>query len=167
MFHNILLLGCEKKNQDDEGIGKIVYQGTVDDAKTYFVSLGFQPEPDVNPADYYIDVIGGLKQSTRERQPNLFEEWERKQQEDNAQQEHNAQERDNDRQGNYEQEGENSRQGNYEQEEENSRQANTEQQEDNGQQEDDAQERDNDRPGDNEQEGRVNILQYSHHFSNR
>ncbi|XP_028413905.1 ABC transporter G family member 24-like [Dendronephthya gigantea] len=63
MFHNILLLG--------KG-GKTVYQGTVPGAADYFSSLGFKTPANVNPADFYMDVIGG---SVNEKDIDLFEAW--------------------------------------------------------------------------------------------
>ncbi|XP_028413508.1 ABC transporter G family member 28-like [Dendronephthya gigantea] len=65
MFHNILLLGPG---------GKTVYQGTVSGAATYFSSLGFNTPANVNPADYYMDVIGGSVK-TGEEDVDLFESW--------------------------------------------------------------------------------------------
>ena len=50
MFHNILLLAPG---------GRTVYQGSVPDAETYFASLGFIIPEHANPADFYMDVIGG------------------------------------------------------------------------------------------------------------
>ncbi|XP_065051308.1 uncharacterized protein LOC135680985 [Rhopilema esculentum] len=50
MFHNILLLAPG---------GRTVYQGSVPDAETYFASLGFVIPEHANPADFYMDVIGG------------------------------------------------------------------------------------------------------------
>jgi hypothetical protein len=65
MFHNILLLGPG---------GKTVYQGTVSDAAQYFSSLGFHTPANVNPADFYMDVIGGSVKTGNE-EIDLFESW--------------------------------------------------------------------------------------------
>ena len=65
MFHNILLLGPG---------GKTVYQGTVSDAAQYFSSLGFNTPANVNPADFYMDVIGGSVK-TGDEEIDLFESW--------------------------------------------------------------------------------------------
>ena len=66
MFHNILLLGPG---------GKTVYQGTVDDAARYFSSLGFHTPANVNPADFYMDVIGGSVKTEKDEEVDLFEAW--------------------------------------------------------------------------------------------
>ena len=69
MFHNILLLGPG---------GKTVYQGTVSDAAEYFsASLGFTPPANVNPADFYMDVIGGSVK-IGDKEIDLFESWNEK-----------------------------------------------------------------------------------------
>jgi hypothetical protein len=44
-------------------------------AAEHFKSLGFQPEPKVNPADYYMDIIGGF---VRREGVDLFEEWKKR-----------------------------------------------------------------------------------------
>ncbi len=66
MFHNILLLGPG---------GKTVYQGTVSDAAEYFSSLGFHTPANVNPADFYMDVIGGSVKTEEDEEVDLFEAW--------------------------------------------------------------------------------------------
>ena len=66
MFHNILLLGPG---------GKTVYQGTVSDAAEYFSSLGFNTPANVNPADFYMDVIGGSVTTKDDEEIDLFEAW--------------------------------------------------------------------------------------------
>ena len=66
MFHNILLLGPG---------GKTVYQGNVLDAATYFSSLGFNTPANVNPADFYMDVIGGSVKTEEDEEIDLFEAW--------------------------------------------------------------------------------------------
>ena len=50
MFDDLLLLG--------KG-GRVVYHGPVNDATTYFASLGFPLPPNTNPADFYLDVAQG------------------------------------------------------------------------------------------------------------
>eukprot|EP00794_Sanderia_malayensis_P016777 gene16777-18472_t len=50
MFHNIILLAPG---------GRTVYQGSVLNAERYFSSLGFNIPEHCNPADFYMDVIGG------------------------------------------------------------------------------------------------------------
>ncbi|EDO42362.1 predicted protein, partial [Nematostella vectensis] len=50
MFHNLLFLGPG---------GRTVFQGSVDKAEEYFQRLGFEKPLNVNPADFYMDVIGG------------------------------------------------------------------------------------------------------------
>ncbi|CAB3987012.1 ABC transporter, ATPbinding domain containing [Paramuricea clavata] len=66
MFHNILLLGPG---------GKTVYQGNVLDAAKYFSSLGFNTPANVNPADFYMDVIGGSVKTEEDEEVDLFEAW--------------------------------------------------------------------------------------------
>ncbi|CAB4016980.1 white-brown complex homolog 30, partial [Paramuricea clavata] len=68
MFHNILLLGPG---------GKTVYQGNVSDAAQYFSSLGFNTPANVNPADFYMDVIGGSV-DIGDEEIDLFEAWKNK-----------------------------------------------------------------------------------------
>ncbi len=70
MFHNILLLGPG---------GKTVYQGSVPDAAQYFSSLGFNTPANVNPADFYMDVIGGsVKTGAGDEEIDLFEAWKKR-----------------------------------------------------------------------------------------
>jgi hypothetical protein len=69
MFHNILLLGPG---------GKTVYQGTVTDAVEYFSSLGFHTPANVNPADFYMDVIGGSVSNETDDEIDLFDAWEKR-----------------------------------------------------------------------------------------
>ena len=67
MFHNVLLLGPG---------GKTVYQGSVPDAKEYFAKLGFETPANLNPADYYMDVIGGNIKPKEDREDvDLFKSW--------------------------------------------------------------------------------------------
>ena len=68
MFHNILLLGPG---------GKTIYQGNVSDAAQYFSSLGFNTPANVNPADFYMDVIGGSV-DIGDEEIDLFEAWKKK-----------------------------------------------------------------------------------------
>ena len=66
MFHNILLLGPD---------GKTVYQGNVPNAEEYFSNLGFKTPANVNPADFYMDVIGGSVESSKNEEVDLFNAW--------------------------------------------------------------------------------------------
>ncbi|XP_046846445.1 ABC transporter G family member 28-like isoform X3 [Xenia sp. Carnegie-2017] len=66
MFHNILLLGPG---------GKTVYQGNVPNAEEYFSNLGFKTPANVNPADFYMDVIGGSVESSKNGEIDLFNAW--------------------------------------------------------------------------------------------
>jgi hypothetical protein len=68
MFHNILLLGPG---------GKTIYQGNVSDAAQYFSSLGFNTPANVNPADFYMDVIGGSV-DIGDEEIDLFEAWKKR-----------------------------------------------------------------------------------------
>ena len=70
MFHKVLLLG--------KG-GRTVYLGPSEKALTYFESIGFAAPPNINPADFMMDVIAG--EIPREGYPgfkpqDLFELWE-------------------------------------------------------------------------------------------
>ncbi len=69
MFHKLLFLGPG---------GRTVYQGDVDGAKDYFEKLGNVTPEKVNPADFYMDVIGGVThKGDEEFNPRvLFEAWE-------------------------------------------------------------------------------------------
>ena len=69
-FHKVLFLAPG---------GKTVFQGTVPEAETYFERLGFNKPDKVNPADFYMDVIGGIYQmdeSTQSESISLPEKWE-------------------------------------------------------------------------------------------
>lgn len=67
MFHNVVLLGPG---------GKTVYQGSVLDAKEYFANLGCETLANPNPADYYVDVIGGnIKPKEGYVDVDLFRSW--------------------------------------------------------------------------------------------
>ena len=70
MFHKLLFLGPG---------GRTVFQGTVDEATDYFKKLGFVVPPNINPADFYMDVIGGVDhEGTDDFNPNvLFDAWTR------------------------------------------------------------------------------------------
>lgn len=39
--------------------GKLVYGGTIEDAQAYFSSIGFSNPDQINPADYYLDLVQG------------------------------------------------------------------------------------------------------------
>ena len=54
-FHKLLFLAPG---------GKTVFQGTVAEAENYFKNLGYQKPDKVNPADFYMDVIGGMCERT-------------------------------------------------------------------------------------------------------
>ena len=67
MFHNVLLLGPG---------GKTVYQGSVSGAKDYFSMLGYETPAYVNPADHYMDIIGGsVDPKEGFEKKDLFESW--------------------------------------------------------------------------------------------
>ena len=67
MFHNLLFLGPG---------GRTVFQGGVEEAARYFEGLGFTKPENVNPADYYMDVIGGQYTEEGVDKSKLFEEYE-------------------------------------------------------------------------------------------
>ena len=66
MFHNLLFLGPG---------GRTVFQGGVDEADEYFAKLGFEKPKNVNPADFYMDVIGGVYENEGFDQNQLFQEY--------------------------------------------------------------------------------------------
>jgi len=66
-FHKVLFLAPG---------GKTVFQGTVPEAENYFERLGFDKPDKVNPADFYMDVIGGMCESTQSEFTSLPEQWE-------------------------------------------------------------------------------------------
>lgn len=66
MFHNLLFLGPG---------GRTVFQGGVDEAEMYFSKLGFKKPANVNPADFYMDVIGGVYETDGFDQNQLFQEY--------------------------------------------------------------------------------------------
>lgn len=69
MFHKLLFLGPG---------GRTVYQGTVDGAVKYFDKTGNSVPANVNPADFYMDVIGGVTHKGEETfdPAVLFRAWE-------------------------------------------------------------------------------------------
>ena len=66
-FHKVLFLAPG---------GKTVFQGTVPEAENYFERLGFEKPDKVNPADFYMDVIGDMFKSTQSDFTSLPEQWE-------------------------------------------------------------------------------------------
>ena len=56
--------------------GKTVFQGTVSEAENYFELLGFKKPDKVNPADFYMDVIGGVCETTQAEFTSLPDKWE-------------------------------------------------------------------------------------------
>ncbi|XP_031574041.1 ABC transporter G family member 28-like [Actinia tenebrosa] len=66
--------------------GRTVYLGNVDDAEEYFNSHGLVCPKNINPADFYMDVIGGLHDNVTDGaggfdSKSLFDKWEDQQQE--------------------------------------------------------------------------------------
>ena len=68
MFHKLLFLGPG---------GRTVYQGSVENAKEYFESMDYPCPANINPADHYMDVIGGVvKKGDEKPDPKaLYEAW--------------------------------------------------------------------------------------------
>ena len=68
MFHKLLFLGPG---------GRTVYQGSVEGAKEYFDGMDYPCPANINPADHYMDVIGGVvKKDNKKFDPNvLFDDW--------------------------------------------------------------------------------------------
>ena len=66
-FHKVLFLAPG---------GRTVFLGSVPEAENYFEMLGFQIPEKVNPADFYMDVIGGLCKGSDESTSTLPERWE-------------------------------------------------------------------------------------------
>jgi len=70
MFHDVMLMG--------KG-GKVVFSGPSEDALPYFEQLGFNCPAHSNPADFFMDLISGLKpreghpEFTPEDLPRLWE----------------------------------------------------------------------------------------------
>ena len=46
------------------------------DAENYFDNLGFEKPARVNPADFYMDVIGGMCEANQSQISSLPEQWE-------------------------------------------------------------------------------------------
>ena len=54
-----------------------MFQGTVPQAENYFKNLGYEKPDKVNPADFYMDAIGGLCERKHSRPvSSLHDEWE-------------------------------------------------------------------------------------------
>ena len=51
-----------------------MYQGSVQEAKEYFDGMGRNCPSNTNPADYYMDVIGGIRKEGDDC-VDLFDEW--------------------------------------------------------------------------------------------
>lgn len=66
-FHKVLFLAPG---------GKTVFQGTVPGAENYFERFGFDKPDKVNPADFYMDMIGGMFDSKESESTSLPEQWE-------------------------------------------------------------------------------------------
>ena len=68
MFHKLLFLGPG---------GRTVYQGSVEGAKEYFDGMGYPCPANINPADHYMDVIGGVvkKGNDKFNPAVLFDAW--------------------------------------------------------------------------------------------
>lgn len=68
-FSDVLLLGVG---------GRTVYMGRTEDMEPYFDKMGFPLPPQINPADYYMDVIAGLipcSNNPNFKKEDLFEIW--------------------------------------------------------------------------------------------
>ena len=74
-FHKVLFLAPG---------GKTVFQGKVLEAENYFERLGFEKPDKVNPADFYMDAIGGMLESKQSEFTSLPEEWEQYASENNT-----------------------------------------------------------------------------------
>lgn len=66
MFHCIHLLAPG---------GRTVYEGSVPQAEEYFASIGFVIPEHSNPADYYMDVVGGAQSGDYSHDPFLLPEY--------------------------------------------------------------------------------------------
>ena len=66
MFHCIHLLAPG---------GRTVYEGSVPNAKEHFASIGFKIPEHSNPADYFMDVIGGAEYGDYSHDPLLLPEY--------------------------------------------------------------------------------------------
>ena len=53
-------------------------------AENYFENLGYEKPEKVNPADFYMDVIGGMCESNQSDVVSLPEQWEQYASENNA-----------------------------------------------------------------------------------
>lgn len=74
-FHKVLFLAPG---------GKTVFQGKVLEAENYFERLGFEKHDKVNPADFYMDAIGGMLESKQSEFTSLPEKWEQYASENNT-----------------------------------------------------------------------------------
>nr|XP_058973128.1 uncharacterized protein LOC131799421 [Pocillopora verrucosa] len=74
-FHKVLFLAPG---------GRTVFLGSIPEAENYFDMIGFQIPERVNPADFYMDVIGGLCKGSEEPTSTLPERWEQYAAENNA-----------------------------------------------------------------------------------
>ena len=74
-FHKVLFLAPG---------GKTVFQGKVLEAENYFERLGFQKPDKVNPADFFMDAIGGMLESKQSEFTSLPEKWEQYASENNT-----------------------------------------------------------------------------------
>ena len=54
-----------------------MYQGNVEGAKEYFDRMGYPCPANINPADHYMDVVGGVvkKNGTQTDSKVLCDEW--------------------------------------------------------------------------------------------
>lgn len=69
-MHKVLFLGPG---------GRTVFLGTVNEADNYFTNQSLICPKNINPADFYMDVIGGLYDKQEEggfEAKSLFELWE-------------------------------------------------------------------------------------------
>lgn len=78
-FHKVLFLAPG---------GRTVFLGSVQEAENYFEMLGFQKPDKVNPADFYMDVIGGLCKDVDQSSSTLPERWEQYAAENNTSADH-------------------------------------------------------------------------------
>ena len=54
------------------------------DAENYFDNLGFEKPAKVNPADFYMDVIGGMCETDQSQISSLPDQWEQYASQNNA-----------------------------------------------------------------------------------
>ena len=52
-----------------------MYEGSVPNAEEHFASIGFKIPEHSNPADYYMDVVGGAEYGDYSHDPNLLPEY--------------------------------------------------------------------------------------------